>query len=252
MPPAGPIKINCDLGEAFGNYKCGPDDELLPLIDHANVGCGFHGGDPMVMMETVKKAKHFGVKVGAHPGLPDLQGFGRREMKITPEEGKAMVMYQIGALKQFLEAEDMPLHHVKPHGVFYAMMNKDYDLAVAVCEAIPKGVPLFVHAGTVSEKAAKAVGVPYWNELCMDIRYKDGGDFVLERKKKPYSLEDIKLNTTLAVEKQKVPAIEGVEYYFPTGDNNLTLCAHSDTPGCVEVVKAMREIVDKHNAKYYS
>lgn len=111
------VKINVDLGEGFGNFKCGPDDQLIPLIDHANVACGFHAGDPLIMQETVRTCKKSGIAVGAHPGLPDIQGFGRREMKLSPEELTAMTRYQIGALKGFLDAEGVQLHHVKPHGV---------------------------------------------------------------------------------------------------------------------------------------
>ena len=112
-----PVKINVDLGEGYGNFKCGPDDELIPLIDHANVACGFHAGDPLIMQDTVKACKNLGISIGAHPGLPDIQGFGRREMKHSPEELTAMTRYQIGALKGFLDAEGVGLHHVKPHGV---------------------------------------------------------------------------------------------------------------------------------------
>jgi len=120
MPPLkSRVKINVDLGEAYGNYKCGPDDELIPLIDHANIACGFHAGDPLIMSNTVKACKEHGIAVGAHPGLPDIQGFGRREIKMSPEELTAMVRYQVGALKGFLDAEGVELHHVKPHGVLY-------------------------------------------------------------------------------------------------------------------------------------
>lgn len=114
------VAINVDLGEGYGNYKCGPDDELIPLIDHANVACGFHAGDPVIMLNAVKACKEHGIAVGAHPGLPDIQGFGRREMKLQPEELTSMTRYQIGALKAFLDSEGMQLHHVKPHGVLYA------------------------------------------------------------------------------------------------------------------------------------
>src|SRR5690349_13663379 len=108
--------INCDMGESFGLYHMGDDEGMMPHITVANVACGFHGSDPTVMRKTVQLAKRFGVKVGAHPSLPDLQGFGRREMKIGREELRDILLYQIGALTAFLKAEGMPLNHVKPHG----------------------------------------------------------------------------------------------------------------------------------------
>ncbi|KKP06195.1 hypothetical protein THAR02_01708 [Trichoderma harzianum] len=245
-----PAKINVDLGEAFGNWKMGPDDELLPLIDHANVACGFHG-DPVTMMETIRKAKKYGVKVGAHPGLPDLVGFGRRVMDITPDEAYAITVYQVNALKGFLEAEGMTLHHVKPHGVFYAMMMKNYDIALAVCRAIPKGVPIFLHTDTLTEKAAKELGVPYIAETCVDIRYGNGGVPVVNRRMSPWKKEEIQYNINNVMENCQVDTVEGGKYDFPLANHEVTICAHSDTPGALEVVKAMRESVDEFNAKYF-
>ncbi|MCJ1304485.1 hypothetical protein MMC08_007297 [Hypocenomyce scalaris] len=183
-----PIKhkalINVDLGEAYGNWACGPDLELLPLIDHANIACGFHASDPLIMMETVRNCKLHKVKIGAHPGLPDLQGFGRREMKLQPEELTAITIYQVGALKGFLDREGLPLHHVKPHGVLYGMMCRDYEVAKAVMAGVPQGIPLFGLAGTNMEKAANDLGVPFWAEMYGDVKYSADGMLVIDRKKK--------------------------------------------------------------------
>ena len=115
------IDLNCDLGESFGAYTIDMDAEILSYITSANIACGFHAGDPSVMQKSVLLCKEYGVQVGAHPGLPDLQGFGRRKMAISPAEAEADVMYQIGALKAFCEAAGVPLHHVKPHGALYNM-----------------------------------------------------------------------------------------------------------------------------------
>ena len=208
----GPIKhkalLNVDLGEGFGNLKCGPDKDLLPLIDIANVACGFHSGDPLIMGETVRLCKEHGVKVGAHPGLPDLQGFGRREMKMQPEELTAITVYQVGALKGFLDREGLPLNHVKvgkychaheggfnrpvrrllsnvkPHGVLYGMMCRDYEVAAAVIKGIPKGIPVFGLAGTNMEMAAIDLGVEFWAELYGDVKYNADGMLVIDRIKK--------------------------------------------------------------------
>ena len=126
------IDINCDCGESFGNWSMGADDRIMPLITTANVACGFHGGDPQVMRNTVAFAADNGVAVGAHPGLPDLAGFGRRKMDITPDDAYAMVVYQVGALKGFLDARDMTLHHVKPHGALYVMLHDQEEVAASL------------------------------------------------------------------------------------------------------------------------
>ena len=202
MPP---IKhkalINVDLGEAYGNWACGPDEELIPLIDQANIACGFHASyvlsqapavdhplitfsDPLIMMQTVALCKAHNVAIGAHPGLPDLQGFGRREMKLSQAELTAITIYQIGALQAFLDREKLPLHHVKPHGVLYGMMCRDYDVARAVWEGVPPGVPVFGLAGTEMERAAKDLGQVFWAEMYGDVKYDKDGMLVIDRKKK--------------------------------------------------------------------
>ena len=119
------VEINCDMGESFSIYSAGNDEEIMPLIDIANVACGFHASDPNHMRKTVELAKQNNVKVGAHPSLPDLQGFGRREMKLQRHELKNLIMYQVGALKSFLDELQMPLNHIKPHGALYGMASKD-------------------------------------------------------------------------------------------------------------------------------
>jgi UPF0271 protein len=123
------IDLNCDLGESFGNYKIGMDEEVIKYISSANIACGFHASDPVVMAKTVALAKENGVKVGAHPGFPDLVGFGRRNMNVSPLELKAMVQYQVGALSAFCTANGIKMNHVKPHGAMYNMAAKDEKLA---------------------------------------------------------------------------------------------------------------------------
>lgn len=130
------IDLNCDMGESFGNYKIGMDAEVVQQISSANVACGFHASDPVVMEKTVASCKAAGVAVGAHPGFPDLVGFGRRNLKVSNEELKAMIVYQVGALKAFCAAAGIPLQHVKPHGAMYNMAGKDAAMADAICEGI--------------------------------------------------------------------------------------------------------------------
>ena len=135
------IDLNCDLGESFGAYTIGCDEEVLPYITSANIACGYHAGDPAVMHRSVALCKQYGVQVGAHPGLPDLVGFGRRKMAITPQEAADLITYQVGALYAFCRELDVPLHHVKPHGALYNMAAKDRALADAICRAVKQSAP---------------------------------------------------------------------------------------------------------------
>jgi UPF0271 protein len=152
--------INCDMGEAFGLYRMGDDAGLMPLIDIANVACGFHASDFNHMRSTVRLAKAHGVAVGAHPSLPDLQGFGRREMKIGREELANCLIYQIGALKGFLDAEGMKLNHIKPHGSLYGMAARNEDTAHAICDAADVfKTPLLGMVGTLHETIYSARGM---------------------------------------------------------------------------------------------
>ncbi|EEH39973.2 hypothetical protein PAAG_02162 [Paracoccidioides lutzii Pb01] len=203
--------------------------------------------DPLIMMEAVRNCKAHNIKIGAHPGLPDLQGFGRREMKLSPEELTAITVYQVGALKGFLDREGVPLHHVKPHGILYGMMCRDYEVAKAVMLGIPKGIPVFGLAGTNMEKAAKDLGIPFWAELYGDVKYRADGSLVIDRKKKPWDLADVEKHVTQQVRTQSVTAVDGTQVNLPMGDYPVSICCHSDSPGCVGIIGKTREVVDKFN-----
>lgn len=136
------------------------------------------------MQQTVRLCAQHSIAIGAHPGLPDIQGFGRREIKMSPEELTAMTRYQVGALKGFLDAEGLPLHHVKPHGVLYGMMYRDAEVCRAVYAGVPRGVPVFGLAGTVHERVAREMGLPFVAELYGDVKYNRDGTLVIDRKKK--------------------------------------------------------------------
>ena len=138
------VDLNSDLGESFGRYTLGSDDQIIPLITSANVACGFHASDPVVMKKTIEMAREAGIHVGAHPGYPDLRGCGRRNMTISPAEAKAYTLYQIGALDAFCKAAGLEMQHVKPHGAFYNMAAKDYKLAHGICEAIAEYNPKLI------------------------------------------------------------------------------------------------------------
>ncbi|KAL4970374.1 LamB/YcsF family protein [Aspergillus stella-maris] len=242
--------VNCDMGEAYGNWACGPDLELLPLIDIANIACGFHAGDPLIMQETVRNCKAHNILMGAHPGLPDIQGFGRREMKLSPEELTAITIYQVGALQAFLDREGVPLNHVKPHGVLYGMMCRDYEVAKAVMQGIPKGVPVFGLPGTNMEKAANDLGIEFRAEFYGDVKYDSKGMLVIDRKKKPWDPADVEKHVRQQLEDQSVTSVDGTVVPLPIKDYQVSICCHSDSPGCVEIIKTTKRVADEFNKKY--
>lgn len=180
------IDINCDMGESFGNWQMGNDAGMMPLITTANVACGFHAGDPVTLLNTCKLAGQHGVVVGSHPGLPDLLGFGRRAMNITPEDAYAYVVYQTGALQAALRANGMKLHHIKPHGAFYSVLRTNEALAEAVADAIVAIADqpmLYWPAPTDAAMpvAARKRGIRVVGEIYPDLTYAPDGSLVLQR-----------------------------------------------------------------------
>jgi len=231
-------EINCDMGEAYGLYEMGDDEGIMPFITVANVACGFHAADPMVMRRTVQLAKRFGVKVGAHPSLPDREGFGRREMKMRPEEITNAVIYQVGALKGFLEAEGLPLNHIKPHGSLYGMSAKDPIVATAIADAASVfGVPLYGMSGTHHETHYAGRGVSFVGEFYADLDYGADGFLLITRKHKPVEAAEAARRVLRAMNEGKVRAINGQD--FPVRARSV--CVHSDTPGAVAVAKAVHD-----------
>lgn len=175
------VDLNCDLGESFGRYTLGLDAEVIRLISSANVACGFHASDPVVMAKTVKMAAAAGVAIGAHPGYPDLQGFGRRNMVIPPAEVGDMVLYQVGALAAFAAAEGVRLTHVKPHGAMYNMAVKDAALAEAICRAVQKfdeKLAILAPGGSELARASARLGQPFICEVFADRAYMPDGTLV--------------------------------------------------------------------------
>lgn len=237
--------INCDMGESFALYKMGDDEALMPFISTANVACGFHGSDPNHMRATVELAKRHGVSVGAHPSLPDLQGFGRREMKIPPEELTNIIIYQVGALKAFLDAADMPLNHIKPHGALYGMAARDEAVANAICDAADVfGVPLMGLSGTMHEKVYTERGQTFIAEYFADLDYDDDGKLIITR-------EHAAVPPELAAERARRAVEQGETE--STGGRTIkvkadTICVHSDTPNAIEVARAVRDSVNQYLA----
>jgi 5-oxoprolinase (ATP-hydrolysing) subunit A len=239
------LAINCDMGESFGLYKIGDDEGLMPLITIANVACGFHASDPTVMARTVRLAKQHHVKVGAHPSLPDLQGFGRREMKMRPEELTDCIVYQVGALKGFLEREGMELFHIKPHGSLYGMAARSEEVAKAVADAAKVfDVPLMGMAGTLHERVYSAAGLEFISEYYADLDYDDQGMVIITR-------EHHAFDPKRAAERALRAAREGVAVSVNGKDVKVRadcICVHSDTPNAIELAQAVKTAVAEYLA----
>ena len=234
------LAINCDMGEGFGLYRIGDDAAIMPFITMANVACGFHASDPSVMHKTVRLAKQHGVKVGAHPSLPDLQGFGRREMKMEPRELTDCLIYQIGALKGFLDAEGMPLNHIKPHGALYGMAARSEEIAHAICDAAEAfRVPLLGMARTKHEEVYTKRGFPFLAEFYVDLDYDKDGRLIITREHEAWDPELAAKRTLRAITEKKVKTVDGNEIPMRAD----CICVHSDTPGAVEVAKAVRKAI---------
>lgn len=242
------IDLNCDLGESFGAYKIGLDEEVIPFISSANIACGFHAGDPLVMRNTVALAEKFGVSIGAHPGFPDLIGFGRRSMNVTPDEAKCYVQYQISSLQGFCKAVGKKLVHVKPHGALYNMAGKDYALARAVCEGIceiDENLILLALSGSEMINAANSVGLRVAREVFADRAYESDGSLVA-RSKVGSMIDD----ESIAIERiirmineHKVATIDGKDINIDAD----SICVHGDGAKALDFVKKINERLKEEN-----
>lgn len=237
---ASTLTLNSDMGEAFALHTFGNDPALMKIIDLANVACGFHAGDPNVLEQTIRLAKENGIKVGAHPGLPDLVGFGRREMKLTPDEVENLIRYQVGALSGFLKKYDMPLNHIKPHGSLYGMLARDEDLMLgAVKVAKDYGVPLLGIAGSAHQTVAEREGVDFIGELYVDLDYNGEGGLIILRQ--PH-----KTDPAAAAERVRRVLADGIVLADDGTELDIrfsSVCVHSDTPNAVEVAEAVRAVL---------
>lgn len=236
------VDLNSDLGESFGNYKLGMDEEILQYVSSANVACGWHAGDALVMEQTVALAKEFGTAVGAHPGFPDLMGFGRRNMAVTPEEAKVYVKYQLGALQAFAKSAGIPIQHVKPHGALYNMAAVDEKLARAMAEAVyevDKDIIFMGLAGSKMLTASEEIGLKTASEVFADRAYNDDGTLV--SRKLPGAVikdKDLAIKRVVRMVKEgKVESINGKDIDIKAD----SICVHGDNPKALEFVKNIRE-----------
>jgi UPF0271 protein len=235
------VRLNCDMGEAYGIYDFGADRELMAHVALANVACGFHGGDPAVMQHTVQLAAEHGVAVGAHPSYPDRQGFGRRAMAMDREELAAALLYQAGALKGFLDAAGMTLSHLKPHGALYGAAARDRAVAEAVADAaLVFELPVLGMAGTLHETVYSERGLEFWAEYYADLDYDDDGGLIITRTHVAY-------DPAVAAERVERVLREGVAVSASGKEIPMradTVCVHSDTPGAAELAAAVAEVLD--------
>jgi UPF0271 protein len=232
------MTINCDMGEGFGLYRLGNDAAMMPLIDLANIACGFHASDPGIMHATVRLAKQHAVKVGAHPSLPDMQGFGRRAMTITSAEVEDMVIYQVGALNAFLQAEGVALHHVKPHGALYGMAARDESIAAAIADAVrPFAVPILGLAFTAHEKIYREKGVEMIPEFYADLEYDGDGNLILSRVHDAVDPSQAAARVLRVIRENAVTTTTGRDIAVRA----TTVCVHSDTPSSVAIATALAQ-----------
>ncbi|MDD7769591.1 LamB/YcsF family protein [Suipraeoptans intestinalis] len=247
------IDLNCDLGESFGCYRLGQDAQVIPWITSANVACGYHASDPVVMERTVAMAKEAGIQVGAHPGFPDLMGFGRRNMQVSYEEAKAYTLYQVGALDGFCRAKGMTLQHVKPHGALYNMAAKDAGLAEAICRAVQEydnDLILMALSGSEMIKAAESMGLSAASEVFADRAYEEDGTLVNRRKDGAMITdeEEAIFRVIRMVKEKKVQAITGKD--IPIRADSV--CVHGDGEKALAFVRRIREALEKEGIRICS
>lgn len=245
------MKLNCDLGEGFGQFKNDADEKIMPHIQMANIACGFHAGDPLIMTKTVAFAKQNNVTIGAHPSYPDLAGFGRRSMKIPADELIALIVYQVGALQATCDCQNVALTYVKPHGALYNDMMADLTIFDAVCQAMSnlnqyrsEKLTLMIQAmpdAAPFQKIADAMQIPLWFEAFADRNYKSDGKLV------PRSQENAVIHSEKeALERcqhllshQEIISVEGTKLSMQVD----TLCVHGDTPEALTFVRSLNKLL---------
>jgi len=239
------VDLNCDLGESFGTYTLGMDEQVIPLISSANIACGYHASDPLVMQRTVAHAKEAGIGIGAHPGFPDLMGFGRRNMNVTPSEAAAYVTYQLGALYAFARSAGVRLQHVKPHGALYNMAAKDHALALAIAKAVQAFDPdliLLGLSGSESVRAAEEIGLPAAREVFADRAYMPDGSLMPRSREGAviHDEEEAIRRTVRMVLEHRVTAADGTDIEICPD----SICVHGDNVKALTFVTRIRAALE--------
>ncbi|MBW2305313.1 MAG: LamB/YcsF family protein [Deltaproteobacteria bacterium] len=240
------VDLNSDMGESFGRYKLGNDEEIMRHISSANIACGFHAGDPHILKYTIKLAKESGTAVGAHPGLPDLLGFGRRAMDTTPEELYDYFVYQIGAVQAFCTVMGVPMQHVKGHGIVEMMSTERPELAEAIASAVKDVNPDLLYmtiAGTTLYETCKKTGLRVAGEAYGDRAYNDDGTLV--SRKLPGSViadpEVVAARIIQLLDTGTVTTYKGGTIKIAA----QSICMHGDTPGAANLIRIVREKLDE-------
>ena len=241
------VDLNCDLGESFGRYRLGEQEEILRYITSANIACGFHAGDPSVMRQTIEQAMKHGIQIGAHPGLPDLNGFGRREMAISAQEAYDIVVYQIGALQGFLSTKGVQMQHVKPHGALYNMAAKNPQIAQAIAQAVYDVSPqliLYGLASSESTKAAERIGLQTVHEVFADRTYQQDGSLTARTEKNALITDD-NIALMQILEMVKDGMVTTVQHNKVKIQAH-SICVHGDGEHAVKFAKRVRETLEQH------
>ncbi|WP_263253975.1 LamB/YcsF family protein [Saccharopolyspora rosea] len=232
------IDLNADAGESFGRWRLGDDDRLFPQVSSVNVACGWHAGDPATMRRSVELARTHDVALGAHPGFPDLAGFGRRPIGFSPQQAADACLYQLGALRAFADAQGVPVTHVKPHGAFYGLTARDGEVAAAVGEAVravdPDLIVVLLAGPTADAVAARGVRVA--REAFADLDYRDDGTIIIEPDpvaKDPHACAE----QAMAILAGEVTSTEG--HAVPVRADSI--CLHGDRPNAVDIARAIRQ-----------
>lgn len=240
------VDINCDMGESFGNYTLGNDEAVMPYITSANIAGGYHGGDPHVMQETVALAGEHGVGVGIHPGLPDMMGFGRRKMAATPDQLRDYVVYQLGALRAFADANDVTFQHVKPHGAMYSMLSDSPEHARAVMEGILEVDEDLIYLATdmnIYEVTEEFPALDAVFEGYVDLDYNPDRSLIVEQEKEARDPDVVADRFVSIATEGQVEATDGEMIDVPAN----SICIHGDNPNVTSLLEAIHERVETHD-----
>jgi UPF0271 protein len=243
MTDASTLDVNVDMGESFGRWKLGDDVGIMPFISSASIACGFHAGDPTTIRTTVHAAVQNGLQIGAHVALPDLLGFGRRRMAVAPGDLHDYVLYQIGALRAFVESEGGALGHVKPHGALYAMCSADLELAGAVARAtaeVDRDLLLLLLNDDVAP-AVREHGVRLVTEAFPDLDYNPDGSLIIEGLKRGWEPDRVAARALRVARERRIDATDGSDIAVTAH----SVCLHGDAPNAVEVARTVRKRLDE-------
>lgn len=234
------VTINCDMGESFGIYTFGDDAACMPYVTHANIACGFHASDPVVMRDTLGKAKAAGIAVGSHPGLPDREGFGRRRMQMRRDEVSALVIYQTGALQALAAAQGVTLSHIKPHGALFGMAQNERHIAEGIADAAEAlDLPVIAYSDCCMSEVFAERGVPFTCEFYADLDYDDAGRQIISRGHQSVSPGTVAEKVRRAVRVGETTSINGKSVAVVAE----SICVHSDTPNALAVAKAVHQVL---------